>query len=178
VAPFAYGLGGWVPLAGTWILPAQDLLAAGGVAPGGSGAALSEQDLAGAVAGALGRLRAAGAGPALLGQLASATYVVAPLGGAELGQIDAGSRIVRISANAAGYGWFVDPTPGQDEEFGPGRPLAARLGGPAAGKMDLLTAVLEEMSQLAGSTGDPTAATLAAGIRRVDALDQMFANWS
>jgi hypothetical protein len=44
--------------------------------------------------------------------------------------------------------------------------------------MDLLTAVLDEMAQLAGATGDRSAATLATGTRRVDALDQMFANWS
>jgi hypothetical protein len=138
------------------------------------GGLLSEQDLLGAVGAALGRLRAAGAGPALLGQLGSATYVVAPLGGAELGQIDPATHTVQISAAAAGYGWFVDPTPGQDEEFAGGTAMVARPGGPAAGRMDLLTAVLDEMGQLAGAG----AVTLAAGTRRVDALDQVFSNWS
>jgi hypothetical protein len=174
VAPFAYGLGGWTPLAGAYLAPAQALLAAGGAGAGGG--ALSEPDLLGAVRAALVRLQAAGAGPVLLGYLAAAKFVVAPLGGAVLGQISAG-HAVEISATAAGHGWFVDPTPGQDEEFGGGTPLLARPGGPAAGKMDLLTAVLDEMGQLAGAAGDPTADMLAPGVRRVDVLDRLFASW-
>ena len=103
---------------------------------------------------------------------------MAPLSGAELGLTDAASHTVQISASAAGYGWFVDPTPLRDEEFSPGTPLVALPGSPAAGKMDLLTAVLHEMGQLAGSADDRMADTLAPGTRQVDALDQVFANWA
>ena len=35
-----------------------------------------------------------------------------------LGVTDTVGGFVTISANASGQGWFVDPTPGQDEEFG------------------------------------------------------------
>jgi hypothetical protein len=190
VAPFAYGLGSWAPLAGAWVAPLQAQLAAGGAGTADRGAApLTEQDLLATVAAALSRLQAAGVAPALLNQLAAATYVVTPLGGAYLGLTDVASRVAGISPNAAGYGWFVDTTPLQDEEFstgGPGgtagRSLVAQPGNPAAGKMDLLTVVLHEMGHLAGRADvgapgladDLMAETLTPGTRRVDALDQVF----
>jgi len=57
------------------------------------------------------------------------------------------------------HGWFVDPTPQQDEEFEPvtvelcGEPrtvLKAKRGGPAAGKQDLYTVVLHEFGHALG----------------------------
>jgi hypothetical protein len=80
----------------------------------------------------------------------------------------------------------VDATPLADEEFapgGPGSPLVALPGSPAAGKVDLLTAVLHEMGHLDGrpdvsSAGNPLdlmADALAPGTRRTDGLDQVFA---
>ncbi len=89
-----------------------------------------------------------------------------------------------IDKNAAGYGWFVDPTPLSNEEFartGTGA-LTALPGGPAAGRMDLETAVLHEMGHLAGlehanSQSQPNslmAETLTPGLRRTDALDIIF----
>jgi hypothetical protein len=101
-----------------WHFSTQALLAACGPGTSGGGTApLTEQGLLATVDAAFGRLRAAGVGPAVLNQLATASYAVAPLGGAFLGLADAAARTVRISVNAAGHGWFVDPTPGQDEEF-------------------------------------------------------------
>jgi hypothetical protein len=80
----------------------------------------------------------------------------------------------------------VDPTPARDQEFSPGSPgspLVALPGGPAAGRMDLLTVVLHEMGHLAGradvSTAghgdDLMAGALTPGVRRTEALDQVFA---
>jgi hypothetical protein len=188
LGPFRYGLGGWAPLAGAWVAPLQAQLADGGAGTADGGAApLAEPDLLGTVAAALGRLQAAGVAPSLLNQLAAATYVVAPLGGAYLGLTDVAAHVVEISPNAAGYGWFVDATPLQDEEFSrgaTGMPLAALPGSPAAGKMDLLTVVLHEMGHLAGGADlgasghadDLMAETLAPGTRRVDALDAVFSH--
>jgi hypothetical protein len=189
ITPFRYGVGSWTPLTGAWVSARQAQLAAGG--PGtaaGDPAPLTRQELQGTVDAALGRLEAAGVAPVLLSQLASATYVVAPLGGAYLGLTDVVSHVVQISPNAAGYGWFVDTTPMRDEEFSPGAPgspLVAIPGGPAGGKMDLLTVVLHEMGHLAGRpdvgaaghADDLMAETLAPGTRRVDALDRVFARW-
>jgi hypothetical protein len=90
-----------------------------------------------------------------------------------------------MSPNAAGSGWFVDPTPLRDEEFGvgtPGSPLTALPGTAAAGRMDLLTAVPHVMGHLAGRPdlgtaghgGDLMADTLALGARRTENLDAVF----
>jgi hypothetical protein len=82
-----------------------------------------------------------------------------------------------LSPNAAGYGWFVDATPGQDEEFGADG--AALAGGPAAGRMDLLSVVLHELGHLAGRADDDgtdlMAGTLALGTRRLGGIDAVFA---
>lgn len=51
-----------------------------------------------------------------------------------------GSTIV-IDANAAGYGWFIDPTPADSIEF---------INGSAPSGMDLLTVVMHEMGHVLG----------------------------
>ena len=62
-------------------------------------------------------------------------------------------KTIYLSRTAAGYGWFVDPTPADDVEFadllGPDT-LAARKGSPAAERVDLLTTVMHEMGHLLG----------------------------
>jgi hypothetical protein len=65
-----------------------------------------------------------------------------------------GNKIL-IDRDAAGYGWFVDPTPADDAEFGDGVGLGfggpgmpAIEGGPAAGPADLLSAVSFEMASV------------------------------
>jgi uncharacterized delta-60 repeat protein len=172
---FAYGVAGWLPVCGAFAAP-QFLLAAGG--EGAGAAAVTADQLQSAVTAALARLSAAGVGPALLGGLASATYELGALPPGVLGQATAGR--VTLSADAAGHGWFADPTPLQDEEFapgGPGSPLVALSGSPAAGREDLLSAVLHEMGHLAGSPDGGTglmAATLAPGTRDTLALDRVF----
>ena len=94
-----------------------------------------------------------------------------------------GLGVVTQDRDAAGHGWFVDPTPGQDEEFvgGAGGPLSAAPGGPADGREDLLTAVLHELGHLAGGpdgTSGLMAGVLAPGVRETQALDQVFARGS
>jgi hypothetical protein len=134
------------------------------------------------VAAALGRLRDAGAGPALLARLASASYLAADLPAAYLGLTDAADGQVWVSAGAAGYGWFADASAASDGLFdGSGQ---ARPGSAAGGKMDLLTVVLHEMGHLAGKVdvdplahpADLMADALPAGARRVEGLDAVFNN--
>jgi hypothetical protein len=115
--------------------------------------------------------------------LSSARFEVGHLSGGELGLADPATNTVVIDATAAGYGWFVDPTPLRDEEFAPGSPLTALPGTAAAGRMDLLTAMLHEMGHLAGLSDQPgtgqsedlMAGLLAPGVRRTEALDAAFA---
>lgn len=84
-----------------------------------------------------------------------------------------GDTIV-LDGTAAGYGWFVDPTPLGNHEF----PLAlangvfaASPGSAAYGRMDLLTTVLHELGNAMGFAEDlgqdVTGATLQAGVRRL-----------
>lgn len=80
-----------------------------------------------------------------------------------------------IDRDAAGHGWFIDPTPLEDNEFERllvEDVLHARASGGAAERMDLPTVVLHELGHLAGfehtSDGDDLlAATLGLGQRRL-----------
>jgi hypothetical protein len=94
---------------------------------------------------------------------------------ARLGGV-AGGR-VSLDRNAAGWGWFVDPTPDLDEEFEPPSPETgerrARPGGPADGRMDLLTALMHELGHARGEAHSDSshadslmAPKLAVGVRR------------
>jgi hypothetical protein len=57
--------------------------------------------------------------------------------------------------DAAGHGWFVDPSPAEWFEFaGSGTVLQARADGPAAGRMDLMTALLHEIGHVLGFDHD------------------------
>jgi hypothetical protein len=183
VAPFAYGDGPGRsrPVMGVYG-PGAVLQAAGGAGSVDPQAApLSQPALDGAVQAALARLRQAGVSDAVLGRLGQARVQVGDLPEGELGLASPASGTVLMDRTAAGHGWFVDPTPLTDEEFDAwGQALA---GGAAAGRMDLLTAVLHELGHLAGLP-DVSAATdpaglmgdqLADGDRRTAALDQVFA---
>jgi hypothetical protein len=159
--------------------------AGGAVAAGGITASLTNELLQATVAAALERLKEAGVGGAVLTRLSSATYEVGQLSGSLLGYTYARDRTAVIDGNAAGYGWFVDPTPLSDEEFGRSKTGAqvALPGEAADDHMDLLTVVLHEMGHLAGRGDvDPAShpnnlmdTTLAPGVRRTAGLDAVFA---
>jgi methionine-rich copper-binding protein CopC len=100
---------------------------------------------------------------------------VGPLPPAQLGARSHGR--LTIDSTAAGWGWFVDPTPDQDEEFGPPSATGERIakaGGPAEGKIDLLTALMHELAHGTGESdldpvvraGELMTATLPVGVRR------------
>ena len=85
-----------------------------------------------------------------------------------------GSGRVLVDDEAAGHGWFVDPTPGRDEEFLGG---VARPGTGAEGRVDLLTVLMHEMGHLAGrghTSGGLMGEILGPGTRALDALDAAF----
>jgi RHS repeat-associated protein len=189
---FNYGPGGlgWTPLVGCWICPDGEPLRASA----GSGAtpALVNADTTGLtttamepiVQAAIARWAAAGASSTTLAQMANAQIVMGDLPYGELAQETAGQII--IDRTAAGYGWFVDPTPGEDQEFAPDasdaqlHPIDPRV----VDQMDLLTVVEHELGIVAGlqdldsSNTDLMSGQLATGIRRVPTaadVDAIFA---
>ena len=81
--------------------------------------------------------------------LADVTFVITDLPERMLGAAMADTILIDI--DGAGFGWFVDPTPGDDVEFvaGTGRALIA-TDGLAAGQTDLLTVVMHELGHVLG----------------------------
>jgi hypothetical protein len=113
----------------------------------------------------------------VVAQLAGVQVGVGGLGRGALATADPQSGRVLLDPSAAGHGWFVDPTPLQDEEFvagAAGQPQTAVPGGPADGRVDLLTALLQEMGVAAGLDGAVLRSALAPSTRNVAALDAVF----
>ena len=98
---------------------------------------------------------------------------IADLPNGMLGEVS--GKTLYISPDAAGYGWFVDPTPDDDSEFADvlvAHTLAAQAGSPAANRVDLLTTVMHEMGHVLGYSDSAVAddlmsALLPLGTRRV-----------
>ena len=109
---FGYGAAGagWLPIAGNWSGPSNALLAAGGaVTASATTPTLSQSDLQPIVTEAIARWAAAGVDAASLAKLAQVQFVISDLPGSYLGETRLNQAF--IDQNAAGYGWFVDPTP-------------------------------------------------------------------
>lgn len=106
-----------------------------------------------------------------LAKLDALRLEVADLPGLALGQFNEG--VITIDADAAGWGWFIDPTPSGNEEFAlavSSDQHAATPDSPAYGRMDLLTVVEHEIGHLIGyehGSLDVMNESLAAGVRIV-----------
>ena len=115
---------------------------------------------------------ALGAGDPRLALLDQVTVLAGNLPSGMLGETS-GAQIV-IDRTAQGWGWFVDPTPLDNQEFaislGNGV-FVASAASAASGRMDLLSTVLHELGNAMGfaeDTGQDVAGmTLQAGERRV-----------
>jgi hypothetical protein len=86
--------------------------------------------------------------------LADVSVKIADLPGNLLGE-EIGKTIL-IDRDAAGYGWFIDPTPRDDAEFTrlAADVLVAKPQTAAAGHADLLTTVMHEMGHVLGYEHD------------------------
>jgi hypothetical protein len=180
VASFPYGLPGWLPVSGLFVLPtsAQASVAKSALATNQANL-LTTPELQNAETSALNLLSQAGVNSALLGQLSVTPFAVANLPVGVLAEAQAGQ--VLLSSDGGGLGWFLDSTLASDQQFivgAPGSPLVALAGGPAAGKEDLRSAVLQVMGTLAeDGSGDLTTTELPAGQRQTDLIDTLFSRW-
>jgi hypothetical protein len=135
---------------------------------------------------ALALWRDSGVDNASLDRLAWTRVEIADLPGNLLGLATPGA--IYVDRNAAGYGWFVDPTPQTSAEFTQTSPTSFRATAtsPAAGRMDLLTVLSHEVGHVLGfkdldatiAPDNLMAGMLGAGQRRVlptAAVDAAFA---
>jgi RTX calcium-binding nonapeptide repeat (4 copies) len=161
----AYAGGGAPQVAAVAAPPATDV------------ASVTADELASIVATAKGLWTSAlGAGDPRLATLDQVTVLVADLPDGMLGATT-GTTIV-LDGSAAGWGWFVDPTPNDNSEFQvtlSSVAFVANPSSPAFGRMDLLTTVLHEMGNAMGfaedQSHDVTGMVLQAGERRVPVGD-------
>lgn len=100
------------------------------------------------------------------------SFVFADLYGSAIGETS--GNFITLDWNAAGHGWFIDLTPGSNEEFLPTADpnvWKAKPGSAADGKMDMLSVLLHEYGHALGldhtaDAHDFMAATLSPGMRR------------
>ncbi len=148
--------------------------------PTGWPQSLTDQQLAPIVAEAE-RLWATAGGSKVLETMSGLAVQIADLPGKLLGE-QVGKNIL-IDRDAAGYGWFVDPTPADDSEFPDlvgAHAMAANNNSPAANRADLLTAVMHELGHVLGynhEIGEELmSAFLPLGARRSPVTDRALAS--
>jgi hypothetical protein len=126
-------------------------------------------------AAALQRLQEAGVSTGLLAKLSSAQLRVGSLPSEYLAVALPAQNTLLFDQGAAGHGWFVDPTPLADEEFQADG--TAIPGGPADGRVDLVSAMIHELGNLAGLADgtEVMSGQLATGSRDTQGLDAIFA---
>jgi microcystin-dependent protein len=125
--------------------------------------ALTQGNLDTIVAAAIQRWASTGLSAAQIAYLDSVTFTIADLSGNTLGAAMPGA--VTIDVNAAGNGWYIDPTPMNDGEFSTnaGGALFTTPDQAAAGHVDLLTTVMHELGHELGLS-DTYAASAAASL--------------
>jgi len=169
-----FGWSGALPVVGKWTSSGSPLMAAAEpVTQEQNLHVLTQAELRPIIYEAIARWAAAGLPAHVIHCMAAVQFVVADLPGTELGLASGGT--ISLDDNAAGRGWFIDPTPRSNEEFlatPPGRQLQA-IDRRAVDRIDLLTVVEHELGHVAGLSDLDFALpslmsrSLAKGIRRL-----------
>ena len=133
--------------------------------------ALTQSDLQPIVNEAITLWSQAGLDAATVQKLRQAQFVITDLGGSEVGETD--GNVIHLDPNAAGNGWFIDPTPASNEEFSAsaGTQQLQAVDPRALDRIDLLTVVEHELGHVIGLAdnalaGDLMDVTLGPGVRR------------
>ncbi len=127
------------------------LLSDGKAAANGSVVPLTQAQLDAAFLAAINLWSDSSLAAGLTGLLDSITVQIADLDGTSVGAFS--DNTIYIDATAAGHGWFIDTTPGDNSEFGAvlsADRLAAGAGSDAEGRVDLLTVLLHEIGHSLG----------------------------
>jgi hypothetical protein len=129
---------------------------------------LTPQELQPIVQEAIGLWRAAGIDATRLSALSHVAVGISDFPGPWLGM--AFPDAIWIDSDAAGYGWYIDPTTADASAF------PAAPGSPAYGKVDLLTVVAHELGHELGfddsADGGLMGVFLPTGTRRLPVPDQ------
>ena len=168
------GTNGYVEADAVMLVQTQPELAAGGLGHNPNAAPLTVSEAMPLVHEAELRWAAAGANISALGNI---QVSIGNLPGLELGESSSVVDTIYLDTNAKGWGWYIDPAPGQNSAFPVQVTKTEDLAtsGPAAGEMDLLTVIMHEMGHFLGqndlnpqlSPYDLMSADLAAGVRRL-----------
>ena len=110
--------------------------------------------------------------------LSAVELSVEPLPSAALAQTL--GKTITLSPDAAGWGWFVDSTPAENEEFSQlegSEEYLAQTGSATASKIDLLGVLIHELGHVLGlehseDAHDEMAATVSPGLRRLLGNDE------
>jgi hypothetical protein len=168
------GTNGYVEADAVMLVQTQPELAAAGVGHNPNAASLTVSEAMPLVREAELLWAAAGANISALGSI---QVSIGNLPGLELGESSSVVDTIYLDTTAQGWGWFIDPTPGQNSAFPVQVAKTEDLAtsGPAAGQMDLLTVIMHEMGHFLGHNDldpqlapyDLMSADLAAGVRRL-----------
>jgi VCBS repeat-containing protein len=156
--------------------PSPLLAAPGGVqasSPTPGETHLTQAELDSVVAAAIAQWAHAGASASQLAAMHATVFSVEDLAGTTVGEQSPG--LITIDVDAAGHGWFVDPTPNDNSEFthaqnAAGTDLLTDLSNAAAGHLDLLTTVTHELGHVIG-LGDTTSASTAHDLMYINLVD-------
>jgi hypothetical protein len=171
---FTYGPAnsGYIPLIGNWT-GGEAEMAASQVVGATNVPTLQQSDLQPIISEAIDLWSQAGLDAATLQKLQQVHFVISDLPGAEIGETE--GNTVYLDTNAAGNGWFIDPTPATNEEFAaqPGSSQLKAISPQAVDHIDLLTVVEHELGHVAGLGDMDNLATdvmngvLGTGVRRI-----------